>query len=172
LIVSTNALYAGCRCLSKGENVYSSYSKLENFKLFECNFSNEEDVQVPVSYEELYKSKVIQLYNNAGICLNGIIIDSYKQILGIIIIYDLSYLLLSKGSTQRILCQSVDINAIKPLKLARDLIKQCTDRVGMRCMILNISSGDGELLNLNSKLQSELKLLSTFNVISLILYHA
>ena len=75
MIVSTNALYAGCRSLSKGENVYSSYSKLENFKLFECNFSNnEEDVQVPISYEELCKSKAIQLYNNAGIFLNGIII--------------------------------------------------------------------------------------------------
>ena len=101
-----------------------------------------------------------------------LLLDSYKQILGKISIYDLSYLLLSIGSTQRILCQSVDINAIKPLKLARDLIKQCSDRVNMRCTILNISSGDGELLNLNSKLQSELKLLSTFNVISLIIYHA
>ena len=159
--------------------MYSSYSNLENFKLFECNFSNEENVQLPISYEELCKSKVVQLYNNAGICLNGIYMDSNmffffhsKQILSNIIINDLSYLFLSKGSTQQIFRQSVGINAIKPLNFARDLIKKCSARANMRCMVLNISSGDGELLNLNSKLQSELKLLTTFDVIILILYHA
>ena len=61
------------------------------------------------------------------------------------------------GASRENLSKSLLINTIKPIQFASTLIKMCQIHKVSKCTVLNVSSGDGELVYLNSKLSKSLE---------------
>ena len=55
------------------------------------------------------------------------------------------------------LSKSILVNAIGPLEFAATMLDNCRSIDRMKCTIINISSGDGELSNLHSDVQKKIK---------------
>ena len=70
---------------------------------------------------------------------------------------DLIFDTLTIGSSKEVLSKSILVNSIGPLELAATLLENCRRISHMKCTVVNISSGDGELSYLHSDLQKKIK---------------
>lgn len=82
------------------------------------------------------------LINNAGVCL--------------------------EGNTRNILQESLDVNCLSPIYLSELLIKEFSSPShlmnGDQLTIINISSGDGELVYLHTDIERKISAIKTFQV--------
>lgn len=74
------------------------------------------------------------------------------------------------GCSKDALYESLQVNALSPIKLAEAVLEKCGEYNDLNCTVVNISSGDGELAYLDSNLQHELKNIINLKVSLAILF--
>jgi len=129
------SFYRGHKVLCGLRNFDSTF----NYKNFECNLERPQldDAINNIVFDDDLTS--VLLINNAAVCVGGNSLDDLKS--------------------------SLAVNTIAPIKLSWLLAEKITQMRGIsRYCIINVSSGDGELLYLNSQYQDIVKKISKLHV--------
>ena len=62
------------------------------------------------------------------------------------------------------MARSILINAMKPIDFASNVINECSKFPEIECTVVNVSSGDGELVYLHSTLQDKIEKVADLKV--------
>ncbi len=151
----TTTVLAGCRNVDAGDDIYAIYP---NVFTFECNFDGVTRPDLPPFYLDcLSEFHSVTLFNNAAVCLKGPITSPIPHVLRRHILNTFIYISLSTGCSKNILSKSILVNTIGPLELSASILDNCRRIDHIKCTVVNISSGDGELSYLHSDIQKRIK---------------
>lgn len=139
---------AGCRDTQVGKATFSSYPEIA---CFHCNFHGTGSVSaLPSNFvEDLSGFSSLTIVNNAAICLEG----TFLFFIFVLLIMTPTSPI---GASRETMSRSLLVNSVKPVEFASSLIEICQQHKSLKCTVINVSSGDGELVYLNSDLSARL----------------
>jgi NAD(P)-dependent dehydrogenase (short-subunit alcohol dehydrogenase family) len=125
---------------SASEKFSANASNRHTSNITQLIINLEDLTSAPQTFETLTAAKSFRtliLINSAGVCL--------------------------EGNSQELLEESLTVNCVSPAKI-NDILTALAVRENIELIIVNVSSGEGELIFLETNIQNEITLLETHEV--------
>jgi short-subunit dehydrogenase len=141
-------------------NIFATYRSAEKLKSASEKFSANTSNKITPNITQL----IIDLDDLTSASQTFEILAAAKKIRRLILINNAGVCL--EGNSQEFLEESLTVNCLSPAKL-NDILTALTVRENIELTIVNVSSGEGELVFLASDIQKEIILLETHEVIQM-----